>query len=83
MLSVFSREEIIRPIHAGLRMYIEDNPRFHAQRKKFIEITESWWKDAKLIDLPIVPFAAKRDGKWFAIAKVFAATGLLEQPNEE
>ena len=64
-------------------MYIEDNPLFQAQRKKFIEITDCWWKDAKLINLRIVPFAEKRDGKWFAIAKVFAATGLLEQPIEE
>ena len=64
-------------------MYIEDNSLSQSQRKRFIEITDSWWKDAKLIDLRIVPFAAQRDGKWFAIAKVFAGAGSLEQPIEE
>jgi len=52
-------------------MYIEDSPMSEAQTRKFIEIVNRWWKEAEDKNIRIVPYAVKRDGKWYAVAKLF------------
>lgn len=53
-------------------MHIEDSPLSEAQRKNFIEITDRWWKEAEDGHIRhIIPYAEKRNGRWFAIAKLF------------
>ena len=58
-------------------MHIEDSPLSEAQRKKFIAITDRWWKEAADKHIRMIPYAEKRNGRWFAIAM------LLEDSSQE
>ena len=58
-------------------MDIEDSPLSEAQRTKFIEIVNRWWKEADDKNIRILPYAEKRNEKWYAVAK------LPEQPTQE